>query len=178
MQRIHLDFVNTRRPSRWSDWLILLFGLGGVIAVVAWDQLHWQALDAASAERLRSVQAAVAKRQGIVVPKLEEAQLIGEWSRAIGVANELNLPWDKLFTTFEAEAGRPVAILSLEPDAVKHECVVTGEAKNFEEMLSYYRLLQQKEIFSDLALHTHQINRQDQENPIRFRITAKWTDKS
>jgi len=178
MQRIHLDFVNARRPKRWSDWLILLFGLGGVIALIAWDQLHWQALDVASSARLRSLQAAIAKRQGMVVVKPEDAQLISEWNRAIGVANELNLPWDSLFTTFEAEAGRPVAILSLEPDAVKHECVITGEAKNFEEMLAYYRLLQQKTIFSDLALHTHQINRQDQENPIRFRITAKWMGKS
>ena len=178
MQRIHLDFVNSRRPSRWSDWSILLLGLASLVALVTWDQLYWQPLAAASETRLHTYQAAIAKRQGIAIPKIEDAQLIGEWSRAIRVANELNLPWDRLFTTFEAEANRPVAVLSLEPDAVKHECVITGEAKNFEEMLAYYRLLQQKEIFSDLALHTHQINRQDRENPIRFRITAKWMDKS
>ena len=158
MQRIHLDFVSKRRPSRWSDWMFLLFGLASVVALIAWDQWHWQPLDAASEARLRAFQASIAARQGVTAPKLEEAQLISEWSRAISVATELNLPWDKLFATFEAEANRPVAILSLEPDAVKHECVITGEAKNFEEMLAYYRMLQQKEIFSDLALHTHQIN--------------------
>lgn len=176
MRRVHLDFVTTHRATGWSDWILLSLGVAGVAGLMAWNELRWQPLNAAAEAHLHSLETKTAR--SAPTPRLNDVQLVAEWTRAITIANELNLPWDALFTTFEAEADRPVAILALEPDAVKHECAIAGEAKNFEEMLAYYRLLQQKDIFSDLALHTHQINRQDRENPIRFRITAKWMAKS
>ena len=173
MQRIHLDFINTRRPAGTAGWLLLLIALVCTVALVARDQLYWQSLRAHDADKLRALESRQAS-----LPKLNETQLVAEWSRAMVIADELNLPWEKLFAMFEAEVGRPVAILSLDTDAGKRELALTGEARNFEAMLAYYRLLQQQEIFSGLALHTHQINRQDRENPIRFRITAKWVAKS
>ena len=177
MRRIHLDFVGMQRPAGMSGWLLLLFGLAGALAVVVWDQWHWQPLNAVGAEKLRSLQAAIDARRA-TVPKMDDARLVAEWTRAIAVADELNIPWEKLFATLEAESQRPVAILSLDPDAQKREIILTGEAKNFEEMLGYYRLLQQQEIFSGLVLHTHQVNHQDREKPIRFRVTANWMAKS
>ena len=177
MRRMHLDFVSGRLPAGVSGWLLLLFGLLGTVAVVAWERLNLHPLNAADEERLRSLQATIEARRA-AVPRMDDAQLVAEWTRAIAVADELNLPWETLFATLEAQKERPVAILSLDPDAGKRELVLTGEAKNFEEMLAYYRLLQQQGIFSGLALHTHQVNLQDREKPIRFRVTAKWAVKS
>ncbi len=177
MRRIHLDFIGTRRPAGMSGWLLLLAGLVAAVALITWDQVHLQPLNAAGEKKLRSLQAAIDMRHA-AIPRMNDAQLLAEWTHAIAVADELNLPWEKLFSTLESEAARPVAILSLDPDAGKHELVLSGEAKNFEEMLAYYRMLQQQPIFSGLELHTHQINRQDRENPIRFRVTTKWAEKS
>ena len=177
MRRIHLDFMRVRRPTGIAGWALLLFGLACIGAVIAWNETYWQPLNTVTAERLRSVRAASEVRRAALA-KMDDAQLLTEWKRAITVADTLNLPWEKLFATFEADVGEPVAILSLAPDAEKHELVLTAEAKNFDAMLANFRRLQQQEIFSDLALHSHQINRQDRENPIRFRITAKWTARS
>ena len=177
MRRIHLDFASARRPAGIGGWLLLLLGLVSAVSLVTWDRVHMQPINAAGERKLRSLHAAIEMRRA-ALPKMDDAQLLAEWTRAITVADELNLPWEKLFATLEAEAERPVAILALDPDAGKREIVLSGEAKNFEEMLAYYRQLQQQQIFSGLELHTHQINRQDRENPIRFRVTAKWAEKS
>ncbi|MFY9328347.1 MAG: hypothetical protein WAO76_10065 [Georgfuchsia sp.] len=174
---MHLDFVAKRRPAGPAGWLLLLFGVLGAAVLITWDMAHLQPINAAREQKLRTLQAAIEGRRA-AVPKMDDAQLLAEWTRAMAVADELNLPWETLFTTLEAAAEQPVAILSLEPDAVKHELVLGGEARNLEAMLAYYRRLQQQPIFSGLELHTHQINRQDRENPIRFRITAKWAEKS
>ena len=173
MQHSYLDFVDTRRPTRAAGWLLLVVGLSGSAAVFTWHQLYLQPFNAANAAKLQSLEASQA-----ALPKMNEAQMVAEWTRAITVADELNLPWEKLFATFEAKAVDQVALLSLDPDVGKRELTLTGEAKNLEAMLAYYRWLQQQPIFTGLALHTHQINRQDQQNPIRFRITAKWMTQS
>lgn len=177
MQRIHLDFAHTHRPAGAIRWLSLLIGTLGLAAVISWNHWHWQARIATQEKRLHSLQVALESRQPAGM-RMDDAQLAGEWKRAMAVAAELNLPWEKLFATFEAEAERPVALLSLEPDVVKGELILTAEAKNFEEMLSYYRMLQQQDNLSAVVLHTHQVNQQDREKPIRFRVTAKWVVNS
>jgi len=173
MQRIDLDFANARRPAGAGCWLLLVLGISALAAVTAWDHLYWKPLIAADGKRLHSAQLALEARHPASL-KIQGTQLAAEWGRAMAIARELNLPWEKLFATFETQAERPVAILSLEPDVVKGELVLTAEARNFEEMLAYYRMLQQQENLSAVVLHTHQVNQQDQEKPIRFRITAKW----
>lgn len=170
---MHLDFIATRPPTRAVGWLLLLVGLAGSGAVFTWNRFFLQPVVSVNTATLRALEA----RQP-PAPKLDETRLVLEWTRAIAVANELNLPWEELFKAFEANADKPVAILSLDPNVGKHELTLTGEAKNLDAMLAYYRWLQQQKIFSGLALHTHQVNRQDQENPIRFRITAKWMAQS
>ncbi len=176
MQRIQLDFVRARRPH-WAGWLVLVIGLLCATAAVGWHQWVWQAANDAAAVRLLKIQSALEARR-TSAPGNFDAQLLADWKRAITIADRLNQPWERLFETFEAEVKQPVVILSLAPDAGSHEIVVTGEARNLEAMLANFRRLQQQEIFSGLMLHTHQINQQDREKPIRFRITAKWMIKS
>ena len=173
MSRIYLDFANSRRPAGATQWLLFLLGIVAIAATIGWNRLYWQPRIEAGEKQLNSVKTALASRQPPTL-KIEDAQLAAEWNRAIVIARELNLPWEKLFATFETEAERPVGILSLEPDVSKGELVLTAEARNFEEMLAYYRMLQQQENLSAVVLHTHQVNQQDREKPIRFRITAKW----
>jgi Tfp pilus assembly protein PilN len=177
MRPIHLDFVQARRPIGAAGWAMLLLGCAAMAGVVAEDILDWQPRLDAREEQLHSLQAAIEARRPVIA-KLDDKQLAGEWAKAMAVSSSLNLPWEKLFATFEAEAERPVAVLALEPDAVKRELVLNGEARNFEAMVGYYRMLQEQPIFSDVVLHTHQVNQQDRDKPIRFRVTAGWAAKS
>jgi Tfp pilus assembly protein PilN len=177
MDRVILDFAQRGHRSGPAGWALLLLGAVSLAAVTSWTTFKEAPRLAAREARLDALKTALDAR-GPSSVKLDDKQLVADWGRAMGVVGELNLPWDKLFTTLEANANRPVALLSLEPDAVKHELVLTAEAKNFDEMLAYYRVLQQQEIFRSVTLHTHQINLQDRDKPIRFRITATWALKS
>jgi Tfp pilus assembly protein PilN len=176
MDRVDLDFVAKRHRPDWSAWALLLTGALVLALVVAWQHFDRDAEIAARRAQLNALQTALeAKRP--TAARLDDKQLASEWTRAIGVAGELNQPWDKLFAVLEKDVNRPVALLTLEPDAAKHELMLTAEAKNFDEMLAYYRYLQQQEMLSSVVLHAHQVNQQDKERPINFRITANWVAK-
>lgn len=177
MRRIHLDFISPRRPVGVAGWLVLMLGICMAAIVVGWDYGYWRPLVAADADKLRGLQAGIASRRTAMAQGIDP-QLAAEWQRAIAVADTLNVPWAGLFASVEAEAERPVAILSLESDASKRDLILNGEARTLDDMLAYYRLLEQQTIFSGLTLNTHQINRQDPQRPIRFRVTAKWAASS
>jgi len=173
MQPIALDFVRRRRPPDRTSWIVLALGALLCAGVLAWQQFDRAGELAARKAELARLQSALAAQRPETA-RLDDKQLATEWGRALSVAGELNQPWDRLFAMLEKDPKRPVALLTLQPDAAKHELMLTAEAKNFEEMLAYYRYLQRQEMLSAVVLHAHQINQQDRDRPIGFRITATW----
>jgi Tfp pilus assembly protein PilN len=176
MDRVDLDFVAHRHRPGFFAWALLLVGASMLALVVVWQQLDREPKIAARKAQLSTLQTAIEARRPPAA-RFDDKQLAAEWTRAISVAGELNQPWDKLFAMLEKDVKRPVAVLTLEPDAAKHEMMMTAEAKNFDEMLAYYRYLQQQQMLTSVVLHTHQVNQQDKERPINFRITANWLVK-
>lgn len=172
-QSMHLDFRRPRRPASRLGWLTLGLGLLVFAGLLVWHRAYLAPGLAASEGRLREVQTSLAARQPASV-KGDERQLAAEWQRTAHVASDLAAPWEHLFGMLEAAADRPVALLSVEPDAARGELVLTGEAHDYEALLDYYRYLQQQPVLAAVVLQTHQINRQDREKPVRFRIGARW----
>ncbi|HOE40395.1 MAG TPA: hypothetical protein PLB25_01985 [Rhodoferax sp.] len=177
MRRIDLNFSSRAQPAGAARWVGLLLGIVALVGVMAWDRLYWQPLIATNEKQLRSLQMALAARQP-VVPKMDDVQLAAEWGQALAVAGTLNLPWEKLFATLEGQSVGQVALLSLEPDAVRRELVLTAEGRSLKAMLGFYKMLQQQGDLSAVVLHSHQVNQQDSEKPVRFHITAKWAASS
>jgi Tfp pilus assembly protein PilN len=170
---MHLDFIRPRRRPAASAWLLLLLGLVAAGSLAAWRVLTVEPdLRAAEAE-LRSLQAGLATRQPSSA-RLNDEQLASDWARAAKIAEDLAAPWAELFGVLESAAGQPVALLSVEPDGARRELVLNGEARDYAALLDYYRFLQQQPLLSGVALHTHQVNQQDRDKPVRFRITARW----
>jgi Tfp pilus assembly protein PilN len=173
MDRIDLDFISRRhRPNRLS-WLLLAMGVALFSGALAWQQLDRLPKLSERQAQFKALRATLDLHRPQVA-RMDDKELAAEWSRAINVADELNQPWDKLFAVLEKDIKRPVALLSLEPDAAKSQLMLTAEAKNFDEMLAYYRYLQQQDMLKSVVLHAHQVNQQDRERPINFRITANW----
>jgi Tfp pilus assembly protein PilN len=141
--------------------------------MVAWHVLRLAPGLAAGEERLRDLQATLAARQPASV-RGDERQLAVHWQRSARVARELAAPWARLFAVLETAADQPVALLSIEPDAVRGELVLTGEARDQEALLAYYRYLQGQAVLSAVVLQAHQVNRQDRQKPVRFRVSARW----
>lgn len=172
MRALTLDFRRDRRPHGWINAVLLAAGVAAA-GYAGWS--GWQS--SVKRTELEAALAGLSKKpeSRTVARSPADAQKFALESRVLSaVAAELNTPWDPLFRALE-QAPQKVALLSVEPDARKRELVLTGEAKDFKEMLDYVRYLQSQRMLAGIALQTHQINQQDRDKPVRFRITAAWT---
>jgi len=170
---MHLDFIQPRRPASPWGWVLLGFGLLLCAALLQWrygtlePQLQTERKQLHNLQRDRATPSVAAGR-------LSDKQLKEDWIFASKVALELSAPWSELLTVFEGASKQPVALLSVELDGVRQDVLINAEARNYEAMLNYYRYLQQQALLTSVALQAHQVNQQDQDKPVRFRITAQW----
>jgi Tfp pilus assembly protein PilN len=173
MATLHLDFVHPRRPATKAGWIALAGGLLLLAVVVTWH-LRFLASDIGAAER-----EAARLRQEIVSHEpaaltLTDAQLAAEWQKALAINQRLGAPWQKLFGMLEGYVDEPVALLSVDPDLTKKDLVLTGEARNLDALLDYVRFLKRQPMLANVTLQSHQVNKQDRDKPVRFRISATW----
>lgn len=180
MRQRHLDLLRRRPRPPLSAWIVLIAGSLVFAAVAAWDALaaaEFETRRLAVERELKAMKEASAAARPAGVP-LDSSQVAEEFGKALRVSANLNSPWAELFATLEGEIERPVGLLTLDMDAARQNFTLSAEARNFDEMLAYLRFLQNCGRFAEVVLHTHQINQQDREKPIRFRISARWGGNS
>lgn len=91
------------------------------------------------------------------------------------VVGHLAGPREKLFRALEAIQEPDVALLALTPDTQKRTMRIYAEARSFGAMLSYFRALEQSLTFNQVALVEHEIQGDDPQRPLRFSLTAAWS---
>jgi hypothetical protein len=95
--------------------------------------------------------------------------------RVQAISDQLSLPWSGLFAAMgKASSKESLAFLSIEPDAIKGQIVVVAEARDFDSMLKFFQAMQASNDFGDVTLQSHLINHAVAENPVRFRLSARW----
>src|ERR1039457_6203789 len=109
MDRVVLDFVAHRHRPGLSAWALLLIGTLLLALGVAWQLIDNAPKIAARKAQLSTLQTALEARRPPAA-HFDDKQLAAEWTRAIGVAGELNQPWDKLFGALEKDVKRPIAV--------------------------------------------------------------------
>lgn len=170
---MHLDFINPRRQSSRIGWYLLVVALAAAIATGYWQQTQVAQRIEAGRSDVQVLQAKLnARTVGTV--QMSNKQLSTEWQHAVKVAQALTVPWDSLLAVLEEFSSVDVALLSIETGSVRQDVIVSGEARNYAALVDYYRVLQQQDILHSVVLQTHQVNRQDRDKPVRFRIAAKW----
>jgi len=179
MERIRLDFIRQHAFPGALSWSLGGLGLIVLIVVAAWAYVVSQETEAHGREvaaKLRQSAAEIeaGRPKGV---RFDGQQIPEEWNRAIKVSTALNNPWGDLLGMLEAQVDRPVGLLSVEADAVRREITLFVEAKNFDEMLAFINDLKSRDFLTNVILHAHQENRQDRENPVRFRVTAGWVER-
>lgn len=173
MADLHLDFIQPHRPAAKAGWVALAFGVLALAVAVAW-QVRYVAPGVTVAEQeARRLQMELATREPAAL-KLDDTQLAAEWQKAIAINQRLGTPWQKLFAMLESYVDQPVALLSIDPDLGKKDLLLTGEARNLEALLDYVRFLKRQSMLADVTLQSHQVNKQDRDKPVRFRISATW----
>jgi Tfp pilus assembly protein PilN len=173
MANLHLDFVHPRRPAAAAGWWVLAAGLLALVGLLVWNRAFVApAVAAAELESARLNQEVAAREPAAL--QLKGNDVAVEWQKALAINQRLGAPWQKLFAVLESYVDEPVALLSIDPDLGKRDLLLTGEARNLEALLDYIRFLKRQSMLADVTLLSHQINKQDRDRPVRFRISATW----
>ena len=173
MDRIHLDFQSRHAPPDTGSWWLLVVAIAAAAALAAYYLLVLVPLLDEDEGRLQSARQTVAQRD-VPIREARPAESAAGFDVAGKLAGRLALPWPKVFAAFEEVAEQPVALLTVEVDGDGRTVVLTGEARDFDVMTAYYQSLQRQPALRDVVLQTHQVNRQDRDKPLRFRIAGEW----
>ena len=130
-----------------------------------------------------------AQRAGLELRRaaMEEMQHRGRAVAGLNVQNadrtvrELGTPWSLLLAELESASGDSagnVAVLAVEPDHSKHRVRVTAEARNLELALAYVQRLRKTAVLRYPMLDSHELRSEDKDHPVRFQISADWSDAS
>jgi len=170
MRALHLDFERKTRGARLGYALIAIGALLSALVLGAQLMLYQQ-IDSDG----ENVPTAASGRSGSALPRGagSEAEAI---AGARAVVTHLAGPWETLFRTLEAIEAPDVALLVIAPDTQKNKVRIYAEARTFTAMLSYYSAMEQSRAFDDVVLVEHEIQQNDPQRPVRFSITAAWSE--
>ena len=138
------------------------------------------ALAAWLTDRYREARVEVARletQSGLIVPErpakpIPREKIEEEARNAEAVVRQLTLPWAALIGTIEQAATREVAILQLQPDAETRLLRLTAETRHREAMFDFVRRLGAAQGLADVHLVSHQVQREDPQQPVQFSIQA------
>ena len=170
--RLDLDFSPARR-NRPAGWLLLAAGVAAALLAGVQFQSA-QAARMALATELNSANGRLTGSKGEPVragppvdPRASKA--------ANQIAHELQMPWAEMLAALEAIPVPDVALLGVEPSALRHVVRITAEAKNSQAMLDYLQALQGGRQFADVWLTSHLVQAQTPGMPVRFIVQLKWS---
>lgn len=178
MRAMELDFIKKRRGTNLAGVLLLVLGLTSAGSAI-FGYMHL-------GQQITASEGASDKLRRLAVRNSERTRLTPEMTlqnqksmeQAINISKQLAMPWDQLFAALEANKGDHIAILTMQPDPGKQILRITGEAKNFDELLAFVSRLEHTSIFTDTVLSNHEIREQDPDKPIRFGLVSTWKIKS
>ncbi len=170
--RLDLDFSPARR-NRPAGWVLLVAGLASAL-LAAFQFQSAQAARMAIASELNAANSRLTNPRG--EPSRAGPPVDPRVSKAANqIARELQMPWAEMLAALEAVPTPEVALLGVEPSALRHVVRITAEAKNSAAMLDYLQALQGGRQFSDVWLSSHQVQTMTPGTPVRFVVQLKWS---
>jgi hypothetical protein len=171
---LELDFAGARPRSALSGLFLVILGAVGLGLVVL--QLH-SLTSQRTGLQLRADALEHARQRGTA---LDSVAGLGA-QNAEKTVRELVTPWSLLLAELErasTDTSGSVAVLSIEPDHVKHRVRVTGEARTLQLALGYVQRLRKSGVLRYPMLDSHEIRSDDKDHAVRFQLSADWSDAS
>lgn len=124
---------------------------------------------------LQQLQSAPRRESATPVAAIDPRRLDDAARQAQLVADELRMPWLRLFDAIESAADpAAVALLSIEPDARRSALRISGEARNKKAMLDYMSRLGEQSPMVRAVLETHSQRTAGSASPVQFTLVAHW----
>lgn len=86
----------------------------------------------------------------------------------------LNAPWETLLDGLENAASGKATLLSMQPNLMRGEAVLSGEAARYADVLDYIERLKAQPGFAQVYLTNHAIAEDTPGKPVRFSIALQW----
>ena len=169
---VNIDFV--ARGSRLTLAGALLLLLGASAAAGTYAEYHLMQARRAGLE----LKLEAAARRNHHEPGLD-ARTAGFAEAAGRMAEQLGAPWTQLLAELETasrDSTGQIAVLSIEPDPVKHNVHITGESKDLPLALAYVQRLQASSLLRYPMLDSHEVKTDDAQRPVRFAMSAEWRE--
>jgi HAMP domain-containing protein len=171
--RIELDFSG--RPRRTPGLGLAVLAVGAVLALLSTvrmaDALAARATYRADLEEMDSS----ARPHTKAAPKAPaDGRALARGAASKQVAQALQSPWAELLAVMDVKPEGQVALLAVEPSAVKRTVHITAEARDEAAMLQHLSMLQQDPRLSGVTLTSHQRQSQTPGAPWRYQIEGTW----
>ena len=172
--KIHLDYAKAQHAVPFWAWGLLLSALL-LFSLTGWKYLQLEGERTNLQSRVRNdPHAAVRTPNAPPSPAMQKA-LQEQVRQANAVLSELGRPWPALFSILEETAQPEIALLAIRPDAAKGRLRIAGEARRLADALEYTRKLAATGQMTDVVLEEHEVVASDQQRPVRFALSARWT---
>jgi len=173
MYALTLDFRRRESTTKWTGIVLLVAALAAAV-VAGGEYLDLSDQLAAAKASVREAAAGTRKKATPAAASAEPLALAAEIKHANEILRQLTLPWGELFASAESTLTPEVALLAIESDTDRGRVKISGEARNLESILGYLRYLEARPSLVDVYLQSHELQKQDKEQPVRFAVSAEW----
>ncbi len=164
-----LDFVRDGTPRGVARYALLAAGMLALATVA----LTYRAVRSeADALELR-----MAALDPVEVEPAAGASASALVASATEVVTELATPWGRLLGDLEVagrDQARDIALLAIEPDTRHRRIRIVAESRDLPAALAYTTRLQRSEALRYPLLVSHEVQVDDQYQPVRFEVAADW----
>lgn len=166
MKRLQLDYSP---HSTWQRNIIGGVTLAVCLLVGFWLLTEQRNLNEHISQYESQSGARVSSQAGRVTITSDEKQA-GE------AAYALNMPWDKMLGTLEQvqSISSGVQLLTVQPNPIKGEVRLGGEAEDFSALMAYMQALRAKPQFSDVVLVNQRLANERSQTRLAFTLLAHW----
>jgi hypothetical protein len=108
--------------------------------------------------------------------KAGRATISADEKQAGEAAYALNMPWDKMLGALEQvqSVSSGVHLLTVQPNPVKGEVQLGGEAEDFSALMDYMKALRAKPQFSEVVLVNQRLASESSQTKLAFTLLAQW----
>ncbi len=173
MNKLYLDYQRSFKPFPYAGAALL----AGAMAISVLAVNYYQDLAASISE----MEASLSMFERVSGSRIHDANPGGQGgAQDIRQANEvlhrITMPWENLFQALESSTDPEVTFLGMEPDIEKHIVDISCEARNIKAMLNFVKRLKERREFSSVYLHSHRVQENDPQKPVRFSLVATWRE--